>query len=73
MDLNYILTQEQREAGLSVYDDEDMVFLAQKGKILAVWLAKRVTQAAIRDEAQNTLLRKKTKPTYSQAIIPLDF
>ncbi len=73
MDLNHILTPEQREAGLSAYDNEDMVFLANKGKILAVWSAKRVTQAIIRKEAQNALLEKKTKPTYSKAIIPLDF
>ncbi len=55
MNLNYILTQEQRKAGLSVHDDADLVYLTCKGKIIAVWFARRVTQAIIRKEAQKTL------------------
>jgi hypothetical protein len=55
MKLDSILTREQEEAGLTLHDDEDTVYLYYKEKILAVWTAKSVTQARIRVKAQDYL------------------
>jgi hypothetical protein len=52
MRLNDILTREQEEAGLSLYDDEDAVYLQYGDRVLAVWSATKVTQALIRVKAQ---------------------
>jgi hypothetical protein len=64
--VNGILTREQQEAGLTVSEDEDMVFLEYKGHTLATWFSLCVKPAAIQAEGQVYLseLRK-----YSQLII----
>ncbi len=70
MELYDILTKEQQAAGLSVYDDEDMVYLTLRGKVLAVWLARKATRTIIRNEAQKILQARYKKPAYSPGIVP---
>ncbi len=52
MKLNNILTREQETTGLSLYDDEDMVYLSYRGKVLAAWSARGATPAVIRVDTQ---------------------
>jgi hypothetical protein len=55
MKLNNILTKEQEEAGLTLDDDEDIVYLRYKEKVIAVWSATKITQPLIRVKAQDYL------------------
>ena len=57
MKLNDILTREQEEAGLTLYDDEDFIYLHYKSKVLAIWSTREVSQALIRVKAQELLDR----------------
>jgi hypothetical protein len=57
MKLNDVLTREQAEAGLTLYDDEDFVYLYYKSKVLAVWSTREISQALIRVKAQELLDR----------------
>ncbi len=55
MRLHNILTEEQEAAGLTLHDDEDMVYLHHRDMVVAVWSIKGVTQTAIQAEAQSLL------------------
>lgn len=57
MKLNSILTREQEEAGLTLYDDEDFIYLYHKSKVLAVWSTREVSEVLIRVKAQELLDR----------------
>lgn len=47
-----ILTRAQKESGLTVYDDEDMVYLSYGDKVIAVWSALTASRSLIQFEAQ---------------------
>ena len=51
-----ILSPEQKEAGLVVYEDEDAVYLLHGKDILATWSSSGATLTSIQDVAQNTLI-----------------
>lgn len=53
MKIYNILTEEQESNGLLLYDDEDLVYLSNKGKILSVWSARGVTAAMLQAYTQN--------------------
>ncbi len=55
MRLHHMLTEEQESAGLTLYDDEDMVYLHHHDVVVAVWSAKGVSQTTIQAEAQSLL------------------
>jgi hypothetical protein len=52
MQLENILTREQEEAGLTVWEEEDLVCLRLMGHTLASWYAVRVKAGRIKIEAQ---------------------
>jgi hypothetical protein len=55
MKLKNILTSEQEEAGLTLHDDEDMIYLLIGEKILAAWSSRNANCTIIRAETQNIL------------------
>jgi hypothetical protein len=57
MHLKDILTREQEEAGLTLYDDEDFIYLGYKEKVLAAWSSKNASEVMIRVKAQEFLDR----------------
>lgn len=55
MRLNNILTREQEAAGLTLYDDEDIVYLQYREKTVALWYATRATPETIQSKVQDIL------------------
>ncbi len=62
MKLNDILTREQETTGLSLYDDEDMVYLSYRGEVLAAWSSRGATPAVIRVDTQIILDKLRQMP-----------
>ena len=66
MKIKDILTREQEAAGLTLHDDEDMVYLVNEETVLTAWSAKNVTRPIILVEAQNILDKLGKMKQYSR-------
>lgn len=55
--LSAALTEEQRQQGFSLEEEEDFVNLLHKGKVVAVFCSIAVTIATIRQEADKLTLK----------------
>ena len=51
-DLEAILTAEQRQAGLYLEEEEDLLYLKRGVEVMAAFSAKGATIASIREEAE---------------------
>ena len=59
MDISSVLTREQREAGLAVYEDNAYILLTRGKEVLQAWLSAKVRdKLVIQMEAQKYLARK---------------
>jgi len=52
-----ILTEQQRQAGLELREDDHCVYLVHRGEVVAVFSALRCTPEALRKEAERRLKR----------------
>jgi len=53
--LDILLTIEHRRAGLTLYEDEDFLYLFRNGLRVAIWNSRAVTLVQIRKEADRFL------------------
>lgn len=61
-----ILTEEQRQQGLELCEDDHCVYLLQRGKIAAVFSALAATPEFLREEAERLLGLREARETGCQ-------